>query len=209
MNLTPRLLVTAGIGLAALSAPAAYAQSLTITYSLGAFSYTQSPTPGSSFSLNARSQTLMLNPGINDITNAQGVFFTANFQAAQSTSDGTASRSMTINGVGGTVSQPFTISTDTTTDANSGDIVADDSLSLMPGNTTTFNLGSQGTVTYTPRSYGDFGEQQGTYANNTPGRFVYTPAAAPEPSEITTLSLMGLGLGALLLRARKRTARAA
>ncbi len=63
MNLTPRLFVAAGFGLAALFAPAAHAQSLVITYSLGAFSYTQSPVPGSSFSLNARSQTLTLNPG--------------------------------------------------------------------------------------------------------------------------------------------------
>jgi len=181
---------------------------LTITYTLGAFSYTQSPTPGSSFSLNARSQTLTLNPGINDIANAQGVTFTANFQAAQSTSDGTASRSMTINGVSGTVSQPFEIATDTTTDAD-GNIVADDSLSLMPGSTTTFNLGSQGTVTYTLRSYGDFGEQDGTYANNTPGRFVYTPAAAPEPSSFAALGVGVLSIGVLLLRARKRTACAA
>ncbi len=134
--------------------------------------------------------------------------FTANFRTAMSTNSGTASRSMIINGVTGTVSQPFTITTDTTTDAD-GNIVANDDLSLQPGSTTTFNLGSQGMVSFTPRSVGFFGDDASTYVNNVPGRFVYTPAAAPEPSEITTLSLMGLGLGALLLRARKRTARAA
>ncbi len=166
----------------------------------------QSPTPGSSFSLNARSQTITLNPGINDITNAQGVTFTANFRTAYSTNSGTASRSMTVNGVTGTVSQPFTITTNTTTDANNGDIIASDDLSLQPGSTTTFNLGSQGTVTFTPRSVGFFGMDQGTYTNNVPGRFVYTPAAAPEPSSFAALGLGALGLGALILRARKRTA---
>lgn len=208
MTPTPRLLAAAAISLAALSTSAAHAQSLTITYSLGAFSYTQSPTPGSSFSLNARSQTLTLNPGINDIANAQGVTFTANFRTAMSSNSGMFFRNLTINGVAGTVYQPFMITTDTTTDSN-GDLVANDDLSLQPGSTTTFNLGSQGMVTFTPRAYGDFGEQQGTYTNNTPGRFVYTPAAAPEPSSFAALSLGVLGLGALVLRARKRTACAA
>lgn len=206
MTLTPRLLAAAAISLAAFSTSAAHAQSLTITYSLGAFSYTQSPTPGSSFSLNARSQTLTLNPGTNDITNAQGVTFNANFRTAQSSNSGTASRSMTLNGMTGTVSQPFTITTSTD---GGGNIIASDDLSLMPGSTTTFNLGSQGTVTFTPRSFGYFGQDQGTYVNNVPGRFVYTPAAAPEPSSFAALGLGALSLAALALRARKRTAPAA
>lgn len=164
----------------------------------------QSPTPSSSFSLNTRSQTFTLNPGTTD-TNAQLVNFNANFRTAQSTNSGTASRSMTVNGVTGTVSQPFTITTGTTFDADSN-LIASDDLSLQPGSTTTFDLGSQGIVTFTPRSVGFFGEPQGTSTKNVPGRFVYTPAAAPEPSSFAALGLGALGLGALTLRARKRTA---
>jgi len=101
-------------------------------------------------------------------------------------------------------------------------LYANDSLIFYPGSTNqtlSFNLGSQGVLTFMPEAidYPGFqnedantnvdGGGKATYQSNVQGRFLLTSAAVPEASSlVSTGILLTLGLGAFALRSRKRSA---
>lgn len=209
---TAPLLLAAGLTLS--GATAAHAQ-VTINYSLGSYMF-MTPNNYASFNLTARTNTLTLTPGVAQTVNIQGIQFivndTNNFQTQDYT--GNVSRTLTVNGVAQNAVQGFDLTT------RSGDTTvptfANDDLSFSPGNASqvlTFNLGSQGTLKFTPETIdggGFFNKDTQEYQSNTQGKFLLTSAAVPEASSlVSTGILLTLGLGAFALRSRKRTAKIA
>lgn len=213
---TAPLLLAAGLALGGTTA--AHAQ-VTINYSLGTYSFT-TPNQYASFNLTARTNTLTLTPGVAQTVNIQGVLFKVSPTVSGSTTDytGTLSRNITLNGITQVATQSYDLTTDQGSNAPDGaNLYADDSLLFYPGSALTFNLGSQGTLKFTPStidSNGFFNEDaspsggQAQYVSNAQGTFLLTPAAAvPEASSlVSTGILLTLGLGAFALRSRKRSA---
>ena len=206
---TAPLLLAAGLALS--GANAVHAQ-VTINYSLGAFTF-NAPTNYAKFELNTRPNTLTLLPGVAQTVNIQGINFYVN-----DTNDfsgptdyiGNVSRTLTVNGTTQSAVQGFDLTT------RSGDPMADpitfanDDLTLTPGNLSqvlTFNLGSQGTLKFTPETIdglGFFNKDAQEYQSNVQGKFLLTPAAVPESSTTVSLGLLLGGLALLGIRARKR-----
>ena len=204
------LLLAAGFALG--GASTAHAQ-VTINYSLGSFMFT-TPNQYASFNLSFRPNTLTLMPGVAQTVNIQGIQFfvndTNNFQTQDYT--GNVSRTLTVNGVTQSAVQGYDLTTNP--GASDGSTFADDTLTFTPGSANqmlTFNLGSQGTLKFTPElidgnGFFDKDSNPPEYQSNVQGKFLLTAAAVPEASSlVSTGILLTLGLGAFILRSRKRS----
>lgn len=191
------------LALASLSILPAQAQ-VSVTYDLGAFSFTQTDiSGGSGFTLaDTGQQALTLQPGVVFLID-QSVNFVAGGNPNFTTDDSVSSFGQTI--VVNSISKTATRNYDVTTGVDS-DLLPSDSLLLYPTTTPTiFDLGSQGTVAFNLRSYDDSNEPgYQSYAGTTQASFLYTPAAAPEPSQFAVLGLGLLSLGCLALRTRSK-----
>ena len=188
-----------------IGASAATAQ-VTLNYAVSDFSFT-APTEDASFTTGSPSkQSVTLTPGVADVVNFQSVFFTVDTTTNAGDFPGAVSRTLTIDGVSHSITQDFDLTTDYGDGVNTAD--ATDTLLFYPGSAVSYNLGSEGTLTFTPETLdpGSFiGEDSGVYASNVRGKFLLTPAAAvPEASTTVSLGLL-LSLGGLgLLAARRR-----
>ena len=189
-------------------ASAAHAQ-VTLSYTVSNFSFT---VPGGEASFKTGSpstQSVTLTPGVADVVNFQSVFFTVDPTDNAGDFSGPASRTLTVDGIAHSITQNFDLTTDYGDGVNTAD--ATDTLLFYPGSAVSYNLGSQGTLTFTPETLDPGGSfnavDSGTYFNNLKGRFLLTPAAAvPEASTTVSLGLLLGGLALLGIRARKRSA---
>lgn len=211
---TAPLLLAAGF---ALGGSAVHAQ-VTINYSLGSYSFF-APNGDADFMTAASPSTtaLTLTPGVAQTVNIQAVYFDV-YPTSDSGDDyiGTLSRSLTVDGITQSAAQGFDLTTNQGDGVNT--LYADDSLIFYPSSTPIdFNLGSQGVLQFTPETLDGSGifdadsSEDGvsglTYFDNVKGKFLLTPAAVPEASSlVSTGLLLTLGLGALALRSRKRSA---
>ena len=206
------LLLTAGFAL--FGANAAHAQ-VTLSYSVGDFSFT-APTGDASFTTGSPStQSVTLTSGVADTVNFQSVFLDV-FPTSDDGDDytGSALRNLTVDGVTNSISQGYDLTTAPADGVNT--LYASDSLAFTPGKAVVYNLGSKGILTFTPKEIdggGIFNADSSPdgisgleYVDNVKGTFLLTPAAVPEASTTVSLGLL-LSLGGLgLLTARKRTA---
>lgn len=210
MTLTPRLLAAAAISLAALSASAAHAQSETFTFS--AANFTDNSVGGSedSFIITGtnRTQTITLTSGMSQtVSIGSAEYFAQDVSNPSMTFNSRTSQNFTLNGTVFTYQQSYV---GFTSGVNDNGSAGASSLSL--GKLLhTYDLGSMGKVDVQLNAV-----KLGTVAYGTstaPHTYSFllhdVPAAAPEPSSFAALGVGALSIGALLLRARKRTARAA
>ena len=219
------LLLAASFALGGATATHAQAP-VTINYSLGAFGLS-APNQDAYFKglASPTTEALTLTPGVAQTINVQAIYLYVN-----PTSDngddytGTLSRSLTVNGVTQSAKQNYDLTTNPGGyDPGGNTLFADDSLIFYPGNTSqtlSFDLGSQGVLTFTPEVLDGNGFQDedadtntdtggtATYFENVKGKFLLTPVVpVPEASSlISTGLLLALGIGAFALRSRKRSA---
>ena len=201
------LLLTASLAL--IGAGAAHAQ-VTIDYSLGGYAHTVAY-GDASFNLasSPTTQNVTLTDGIAQTVNIQTVYFDVYPTTVNDDYTGSFSRTLTVNGVTQNAVQTYDLSTDYGDGVNTVD--STDSLIFYPGTTPLqFDLGSQGTLTFTPEtldSGGFFNYDSGDYVTNVKGKFLLTaPAAVPEASTTVSFGLLLAGLGLLAVRSRKRSA---
>ncbi len=189
------------LGLACISAQSAHAQAQSFSFSINGFSFTKPG--GSDFTVDPNTATVTLTPNSGKVFTLQSVVFDANQDDNFGQTPNQAhNQTMTLGGVTENISRSFYINDDIPSDSS---MLANDTLYFYTNSSPTiFNLGSKGTVTVTPYSYSDPNEDVGTYSGNLVAKFLYTPAAAPEPSQAAALSIGLLGLGALGLRARSK-----
>ncbi len=200
-------------------ASTAHAQ-VTLNYAVSDFSFT-APTGDASFTTGSPStQSVTLTPGVADTVNFQSVFLDV-FPTSDNGDDYTGSvlRNLTIGGVTNSISQGYDLTTAPADGVNT--LYANDSLAFTPGEAVIYNLGSKGTLTFTPELMdggGIFNADSGAdgvsdlkYTDNVKGTFLLTASTAPAVPEASTTVSLGLllslgGLGLLAARRRKLAA---
>ena len=104
------------------------------------------------------------------------------------------SETFTLGGVTKTLTFPYSVTSNS---------AIPDTLQFSDGNTTIFNLGALGQVAVTPRSQ-LLSSGGGSATGSFNASFLLTPAAVPEPSSILTFAVAAMGLGGLVIAARRK-----
>ena len=105
------------------------------------------------------------------------------------------SETFTLGGVTKTLTFPYSVTSN----------LIVDTLQFSGGNTTIFNLGALGQVAVTPQSEllsSGIGSAKGFFNAS----FLLTPAAVPEPSSVLTFAVAALGIGGLMIAAKRKKA---
>ena len=103
------------------------------------------------------------------------------------------SETFTLGGVTKTLTFPYSVTSN----------LIVDTLQFSGGNTTIFNLGALGQVAVTPQSE-LLSSGSGSATGFFNASFLLTPAAVPEPSSVLTFAVAALGIGGLMIAAKRK-----